>query len=93
MVGREVVEGQWFPDSRRALGLSARRLDEILEGVILTLAAQPKRYPIVAGTTLHTLTTDGFPPHLPSYTIYFNFNAQTVVLEWIEHTDQATLDE
>lgn len=90
MAFRTVVEGVWFADSRRALGLSPWRLDEILEGAILILCSQPTRYPIVEGTILRTLTTLEIPPEIPAYTIFFSFSGDQVTLEWIEHTEPRT---
>jgi hypothetical protein len=49
---RGIVEQEQFKADKKKLKHSAKRLDEILEGVIWTLARLPECYPHIPGTNL-----------------------------------------
>jgi hypothetical protein len=79
---RTIIESDAFVETRLALQGSAKRVDEILGGSHHALARRPSYFPRVPGTTvLHSLRTEEFPPHIPSYLIWFRFDDQEVVLE------------
>lgn len=84
MAHREIIESDMFRASKKALELSSKRLDEILEGSVVTLAERPTYFPQVPGTSLRRIHTEEFPPDIPSYRIWFTFNSQKVVLQFIE---------
>src|SRR3981189_234038 len=59
---RTILESDFFTASRVAIEGSATRLDEILEGSILSLATRPTDCPRVPGTILYRLRTEEFLP-------------------------------
>jgi hypothetical protein len=86
MAHREIIESKDFTASRLAIELSAKRLDEIMEGIAVALATRPAYFPRVQGSKqLHSLRTEAFPPNVPSYVILFRFDSRTVVLEDIQY--------
>jgi hypothetical protein len=68
---KTVVESDSYTDARRALGVDCKRLDEILDGAMLELAAAPLFFPRTAYTELRTLVTTSFSADVDEYLIIF----------------------
>ena len=55
---REIVEQPQFREDKKKFKHSAKRLDEILEGIVWTLARLPECYPNIPGTNVYLAKTD-----------------------------------
>jgi hypothetical protein len=80
---REVVEQPRFRDEKKKLKPSAKRLDEVLDGVIWTLARSPESYANIPGTKLYLAKTES-ADGVTGLFIWFTFNDNQVFLESIE---------
>ena len=85
MAYREIVESDDFTKARKALELSAFRLDEILFAVGEVLTTRPTYFAFVRGSrTLRSLRTEAFG-ETPSYIILFRLEGKRIVLEDIQY--------
>ncbi len=73
MSHRTIRQEPKFNEQLEALGISHKRLDEVLEGVAFALAREPERFPRIPGTQLSIVKT---PVYLnaPSLRIFFTYN-------------------
>jgi len=83
---RTVQESEVFAACCKELSPTAKRLDEILEGVIWAISTAPEKLPEVQGTSLRIVTTDPYPD-APAMTVYFRIdNDDFCTLMWIEES-------
>jgi len=80
---REIIEQQQFKEDKRKLRHSAKRLDEILDGVTWTLTRLPECYPNIPETDVYLAKTDAFSD-VPALYVWFTFDENYVYLEGIE---------
>lgn len=80
---RTIRQEPKFDEQLRELGISCRRLDEILDGVCFGLARDPESFGVVPGTHLSILKTAVFP-QAPSLRIFFTYTDNEVCLLWVE---------
>jgi hypothetical protein len=80
---REVIERRQFQQEKGKLKHSEKRLDEMLDGIIWTLARLPESYPQIPGTDLYLAKSDAVPGVAGLY-IWFRYNENQVFLESIE---------
>jgi hypothetical protein len=80
---RTILESEEFTESRRALGIDPKRLDEILDGIVEVLCRDPEEFPQVEYTDLRRARTRPFPPEVASYGIFYSYDANTVTLKYI----------
>ncbi len=80
---RTLREEKSFSDDKKRLSKSAKRLDEILDGIIWVLARNAESFSIIPGTVLGLAKTDKFPGH-DAYYVWFTFDEDTVYLQRIE---------
>ena len=81
---RTIVETPLYVASKTALGIDCERLDEILDGILMKISIEPMRFPFAPGLEVRRARTQGFPPHVPSYRIWYTFDSNTVTLQLIE---------
>ena len=84
---RTIREEPKFDEQRAKLGVSHKRLDEVLAAFHYALCRDPERYPRVPGTTLRVLKTSVYPG-APSLRIFFTFDEHEVHLIMIEFCDE-----
>ena len=84
---RTIREEPKFDEQRAKLGVSHKRLDEVLAAFHYALCHAPERYPRVPGTTLRVLKTSVYPG-APSLRIFFTFDEHEVHLITIEFCDE-----
>jgi hypothetical protein len=80
---RNCVEEATFADQKAKLGVTVRRLDEILEGALLKIARFPERSFPTPGTSLCSELTRPFPD-APIVWLLFSYDDEAVYLRWIE---------
>jgi hypothetical protein len=85
---RTIREEKLFLQQKKKLKHSARRLDEILDGVTWAMCRKPESFPGVPGTRLYLAKTDDFPG-TPAIHIWFTFDEETVLLLGIEEAPTA----
>ena len=83
---REIVEEQKFKDQVEALGLSWKRLDEVLSGISISLAVRPEFWPKIPGTAFSVLKTLHYPK-CPPLRVFFTYDALQVHLWYVEEID------
>ena len=81
---RTIIESNLYADSKAALPLTCKRLDEILDGVLWHLSRKPEIFPRVPGTVLHRVRTEAFPD-VPVLLVWYTFDHDTVTLQLVEH--------
>jgi hypothetical protein len=77
---REIVEEDSFRESVEELGVSAKRMDAVLEGVIWTIARRPEYYPRVRGTASLRRALVPAALHVPRLRIWFDHDDETARL-------------
>ena len=82
---RTCIEEATFAEQKARLGLSVRRLDEILgeDGLLLKIARFPERCFQVPGTSLRTEVSAAWPD-APSVIVTFAVDEGHVYLLWID---------
>lgn len=80
---RTIREEKQFADQKAKLKHSAKRLDEVLSGLIWTLCRKPDSFPNVPGSNLYLAKTDG-TSDTPGLFVWFTFDEDTVFLLSIE---------
>lgn len=80
---RTVREEKQFTEDKKKLKHSAKRLDEILFGVIWTLSRIPESFGNVSGTMLYLAKTDA-APDAPSLYIWYTFDDDYIYLLSVE---------
>jgi len=75
---RTIRQEPKFNEQLEALGISYRRLDEVLEGVCFALAREPERFSRIPGTQLSIIKTPVYP-NAPSLRIFFTYNEEEEV--------------
>lgn len=76
-----------YEDQARRLGLSHKRLDEVLDGVTWAIARSPAEFELMLDTGLRLVKTDPFPD-APPLRIYFTWDEDdNCTLRWIEAAD------
>jgi hypothetical protein len=84
---RTIVETPLFAACKNSLGIDCERLDEILDGITMKIAVEPKFFPRLKGTEeVRRARTQEFPPHIPSYRVWYTYDSLTVTLQFIERT-------
>jgi hypothetical protein len=83
---RTIVERPLYVACKESLGIDCKRLDEILDGITLKIAVEPTFFPRLPSTDVRRARTQEFPPDIPSYSIWYTYDSQKVVLELIELT-------
>ena len=83
MSRRTIRQEPKFNEQLEALGISYRRLDEVLEGVCFALAREPERFSRIPGTQLSIIKTPVYP-NAPSLRIFFTYNEEEVHLLAVE---------
>jgi hypothetical protein len=84
---KAIVESESYTAARRAMGVDCKRLDEILEAVVLELSAAPEFFPRTPYTDLRTVKTTSFSSDVDEYLILFRIEKHQVVLEYISVAD------
>ena len=80
---REIIEEKTFDAEKHRVAESAKRLDEILSGIIWVLSRKPDSFPQVPGLDLYLAKTDP-APDAPAINLWFRFDAKAVYLLYIE---------
>jgi len=81
---RQIAYDQTFLDQAALLRKDARRLDEMLDGVLWLIATHAERCEVV-DRNLRVAFTDPFPD-APAMRIFFSItNDDTCTLHWVEH--------
>ena len=81
---RQIAYDQTFLDQGALLQADARRLDELLDGVLWLIATHAEDCEVVE-RNLRVAFTDPFPD-APAMRIYFSItDGNTCTLHWIEH--------
>src|SRR5260370_1073348 len=83
---RTLVETPLYVACKQSLGVDCRRLDEVLDGLTMKIAVEPTFFPRLPGTEVRRARTQEFPPNIPSYRVWYEFDSQKVVLQLIELT-------
>jgi hypothetical protein len=84
---RTLVETPLYAACKETLGVDCERLDEIIEGVTMKMAVEPKYFPIAPGLeNVRRARSKEFPPEIPSFRIWFTYDSQRVYLQLIERT-------
>ena len=75
---RTIREEQRFRDRLQELGVTAERLDELLEGIGIAVASKPEIFPkLPFGTNIHRIRVVPFSG-LPAMNLWFTFDDATV---------------
>ena len=80
---RTIREGKGFAEQKKNLRHSAKRLDEVLDGVTWALCRKPDCFPGLPDIKLYLAKTDPFPD-VPALYIWYTFDDDTVTLLGIE---------
>ncbi len=81
---RQIAYDQTFLDQAALLQADARRMDELLDGVLWEIATHAEDCDVVE-RNLRVAFTDSFPD-APAMRIFFTItNDSTCTLHWIEH--------
>lgn len=80
---RTVREESTFSEEKERISRSAKRLDEVLSGVIWTLCRAPDSFQKVSDLDLYLIKTDA-APGVPALRVWYTFNDNEVHLMFIE---------
>lgn len=81
---RTVSEADSFGESRAVLGVSVKRLDEVLEGAVFVVARGPEECHPIPKTNLRIIISDPFPD-MPRLRIFFRIVSESECeFLWIE---------
>lgn len=80
---RTIREENQFSEEKKRLGKTAKRLDEILSGVLWAVSRRPESFLNIPDSKLYLAKTDNFPRHSGFY-IWFTFDDEAVYLRSIE---------
>jgi hypothetical protein len=90
---RTLIETELYRRDREFLGLSWKRLDEVLTGVTIKIAVEPTYFPALPKTEIRRAKTQAYPPDVPSLSIWFTVEGDRVILQHIEtYEPDADLD-
>lgn len=82
-VPRQIIEEESFAEAKLLIRESARRLDEILEGVTIRLCADAEGGTPVPATALYAIRTEDYPG-APALAVLYQFDEDHVYEVWIE---------
>jgi hypothetical protein len=81
---REVVEPEQLKEELRRCGVSAKRLDNVTEGLIFSIATRPERFNSEDKTGWSRIMMNEFPPDIPAVRIWFTFDDDKVYIERVD---------
>lgn len=81
---REVVECDELKKELRRCGVSARKLDDLTEGLIFSLATRPEVFRREDNSGWSRIMVTEFPPDIPAIRIWFTFDAEKVYMERVD---------
>ena len=85
---RTIREEPQFRDRLRELGVSAARMDELIEGIVLTVATHPEIFQEIPGKSLRRFQVFPFPG-MPRMNIWFTYDHQYIDFVEIDVLDDA----
>jgi hypothetical protein len=80
---RKIVEEKTFEEDKAKLAHDARRLDEILDGVVELLSREPERGKPMPDSDLLVVVTQAYPD-APSLGVTYRFDDETTYLLAVE---------
>jgi hypothetical protein len=80
---RTCVEEATFAEQKEKLGVDVKRLDEILDGLLLRIARFPERSHVVPTTSLRTEMSMPFED-APTIIVTFAYDESHVYMLWID---------
>lgn len=86
---RTIREEDEFKKKLEGIGVSPRLLDELIEGIILTVATSPEIFAEVPGTPLRRFRVIPFPG-IPRMNIWFRFDDEYVDFVEIDVMEDTT---
>lgn len=86
---RTIRQEPRFDEQLGELGVSHKRLDEVLAGAAFGVSHAPENYPIVPGTVLRVLETVTYP-NAPSIRIFFTFDDEEVHFLHVEFCEEVS---
>jgi hypothetical protein len=86
---RTIREEPAFRDQLQKLGVSPQRMDELLEGMSLTVATHPEIFQQVPGKELRRFRVIPFPG-MPRMNVWFRYDEQYVDLVEIDVLEGST---
>lgn len=81
---REIVEQERLSQVLLDLGLSALKLDSILEGLTNTICRKPEKFAREPQTGWSRVVTKSFPPDIPAVQIWFTYDDDKIYIECVE---------
>jgi len=84
---RTIRQEPKFNEQLAALGVSHKRLDEVMEGVSFALSRHPEQFPRVPGTQISIIKTPVYP-NAPSLRIFFTYSEEEVHLLVVEFCEE-----
>ncbi len=76
---RTFRESERYGEHASGLGMSVKRLDEILAGAIFVACKDPELFPEVPDTGLRCIVTDPFGEDVPAIRIYFAVSGEDYI--------------
>jgi hypothetical protein len=85
---REIVNQERVGELFVNLGISVRKLDDVLGGLSNTICKRPQVFEREKYTGWSRILTKPFPPDVPSLRIWFTYDDDHVYIECIEALEQ-----
>lgn len=81
---REVVEPDQLKGELRRCGISHKRLDDVMEGLIFSLATRPERLRRDDPTGWSRIMIREAPPDIPAIRVWFTYDDDRVNIERVD---------
>lgn len=77
---REIVDSDQLKEELRRCGVSARKLDDLMNGLVFSLQTRPEVFRREDQSGWSRIMVTEFPPDIPAIRIWFTFDAERVYI-------------
>ena len=84
---RSLQEEKSYEEAKQALKSSCQEVDRVLAGVDGTIGRNPEAYPVVDDRSGWRMVKTNRVANIPSFYIYYTFDAEKLYLHFIEEVD------
>jgi hypothetical protein len=81
---REIVQQERLSQILESLGVSVRKLDDIISGLSATIARKPEKFAREPHTGWSRIVVKGFPPEIPRLAIWFTYDADHIYIKHVQ---------
>ena len=84
---RTIIEQERVSEQLLEFGVSAQKIDDVMDGLGETIARRPEVFAHEPETGWSRIIIKGFPPDIPFLRVWFTYDDDNVYIEYIEPLD------